>query len=343
MSSTIATGPDLLRVLLVPAFAWAAIRDVRTRRLPGRLWPPLIAIGTLALVWDAIRLAPFETIFGQLFLFQVAVSLLFVAPLGYVFWRLGGFGGADAKALITIAIALPTFPAYTVGSLTVPIVEPALGVFSFTILTNTVILAVVVPLSVTAGNLAAGRLSTAAIFARPVDVETVIDRHGRLFETRSGYTRSGLDLDALRMYLRWRGLSLSALRTDPDRYRDPQSIDETFDPTDGATGVRADSTPSELASSSFEPRDPPSFEPRDPSSIDDPWGAAAFFDSIEGTAYGTDPETLREGLETLAEPDRELVWVSPGFPFIVPMFLGLVVAFVYGDILFGLLGAIGFV
>jgi preflagellin peptidase FlaK len=37
------------------------------------------------------------------------------------------------------------------------------------------------------------------------------------------------------------------------------------------------------------------------------------------------------------------VWVSPGLPFVVPMFVGLLLALTYGDLLFGLLGAVGLV
>jgi len=41
-----ATLPDALRLfVVVPVFAWAALQDVRTRRLPNRLWPPLYAFG----------------------------------------------------------------------------------------------------------------------------------------------------------------------------------------------------------------------------------------------------------------------------------------------------------
>ncbi len=69
-----------------------------------------------------------------------------------------------------------------------------------------------------------------------------------------------------------------------------------------------------------------------PDQIDDPWGAERFLDSIEGSAYGTSPEKLRGGLDLVTT--RESVWISPGIPFLVPMFVGLVVAFVYGDVLF---------
>jgi preflagellin peptidase FlaK len=74
---------------------------------------------------------------------------------------------------------------------------------------------------------------------------------------------------------------------------------------------------------------------------DDLWGAEAFLDEVEGTAYGTTPRKLREGLEVVAEPDRETVWYTPGIPFVVPMFVGLVVALTYGDLLFVLLRALG--
>jgi preflagellin peptidase FlaK len=39
--------------------------------------------------------------------------------------------------------------------------------------------------------------------------------------------------------------------------------------------------------------------------------------------------------------ERDAVLISPGIPFLVPTFLGLVVAFTYGDLLFGLLSAAG--
>ncbi|MFB6304080.1 MAG: A24 family peptidase C-terminal domain-containing protein, partial [Haloferacaceae archaeon] len=75
--------------------------------------------------------------------------------------------------------------------------------------------------------------------------------------------------------------------------------------------------------------------------FDDPWAAERFLDEIEGSAYGTTPETLREGLETVVE--RDTVWISPGIPFLVPTFGGLVVGLTYGDVLFGFLSAAGLV
>ena len=326
-----ASVPDVLRLAVVPVLGWAAWRDVKVRRVPSRTWYPVVVLGAVLLVWDAVGHLSFASAADALFFVRVGISLLLVAPIAYLFWRLGGFGGADAKALIAISVLLPTFPTYFFPGFTLPVAVTTLGVFSMTVLTNTVVLAAAYPLGLLVRNLADGEVTfPVALFGRRIDVSSLPTAHGPLFETPEGFTRSGLDVDALRMYLRWRGTSLAAVQSNPEWARDPGSIDETHDPTDGA--VDEDSDPPT-------PRVDDDFDPdRDP---DDPWGAAAFLDDIEGTAYGTTPEKLRGGLDVVT--DREAVWLSPGIPFIVPMSLGTLVAFVYGDIVFGVLGALGVV
>lgn len=343
MFGTVASLGDGLRLLAVPLLGWAALRDVRTRRVPNWIWYAIGGLGLVLLVADLIALAPFSTAFARLQLFRIAVSVGFVVPLAYAFWRLGGFGGADAKALMALAVLFPTYPAYyppvSVFGTALPPVLPAeptlVGVFSLTVLTNTVLVGALFPVALAARNALAGRRSPVMFLARVVPVAELPDHHGRLFEDRSGITRSGLDVDALRMYLRWRGVSLASVRENPQRYRDPTSVAETFDPTDGAVDPTAvDPTAVEhgpVAGDSDE------FEPT--VDADDPWAAERFLDELEGPSYGTDAETLREGLETVVSEDE--VWLSPGMPFIVPMFVGLVVALTYGDLLFGLLTAIG--
>ncbi|TKX78526.1 A24 family peptidase [Halorubrum sp. SD626R] len=324
-----ATLPDALRLLVVPVFAWAAMRDVRTRRLPNRLWPPLYLFGALLLLWEVAALWPLAGVEGRLFLVRAAISLFFVAPLGYAFWYLGAFGGADAKALIALALVFPTFPAYEIAGSTFPIVGTQLGVFSLTILTNTVLIGLAYPVGLAALNLTRGTVSPTMFLARPVSVDSLPDRHGRLFEDESGVTRGGLDLDALRMYLRWRGITLADLRADPERLRDPDSVGATFDPTDGGThvGPRTDGGVTES-------RD-------EDARGGDPWAAERFLDEIDHGAYGTDADTLRGGLAAVAHADR--VRVSPGMPFVVPMAVGLLVSLTYGDVLFAALAAVGVV
>jgi len=325
------TGPDLLRLLAVPVFGWAAYRDVRTRRVPNRTWYPPAAVGLLALLWDVWRAPAFRQ---DVFALRVVLSLGIVAPLAYLFWRLGGFGGADAKALMVLALLFPVFPTVYLPATPLPVfdatalppVETTLGVFSLTILTNAVLVGVLYPVALGVRNLLAGQAGVVALVGRPVGWDAAERTHGRLLETPEGYTREGLDLDALRMYLRYRGVELADLRADPS-LRDPATLPEVpGDPTDGA--VETDGgVPGASADTSERTVE------------DDPWGAAEFLGDIDHHAYGTTPDQLRDGLDVLVE--RETVWVSPGIPFLVPLFVGLLVGLVYGDILFGLLDVLG--
>jgi len=348
---TLGSVPDLLRLLAVPVFGWTAWKDIRTRRVPNRVWLPLVALGVLALLVETIQVVtggttlPVET---RLFVIRVVISLGLVIPLAYGFWWLGGFGGADAKALITLAILFPTFPTYLLPTIALPVVVPTLGVFSLTILSNTVIAGIVYPFGLAARNALRARFAKTMFIGRPITWQAATTEYGRLLQTPEGFTRRGLDLDALRMYLNWRGATLADLRDDPESHRDPGSLPTTPNPPgDGSIPV-AD------GGSTKESEDPPAGQPDDeaataasakPDRVDpdtgDAWGAEAFLDSIEGTAYGTSPEQLRDSLEVLTTDDE--VWITPGIPFLVPMFFGLLVALTYGDVLYAIIEALGLV
>ena len=338
LAGTVATGPDLLRLVAVPVFAWVAYRDLETRRVSSTVWIPLALLGTILLVWDGwLAWTAGGTVWTYDFLIPTAISVGLVVPIAYLFWWLGGFGGADAKALLVLAVFFPTFPAYTLGSWTLPLETPPLGTFSFTILTNAVLVGIALPIVLAVRNAAAGRIAPVMVVGWPVSWERIPDTHGRLLETPAGLTRGGLDLDALRMYLRWRGLSLDDVREHPDRYRDPATLPvEPNPPTDGAvTADRQTRDDGTYASDAENATLESGSDSATDAAHDDPWGAEAFLDDIQGSAYGTTPETLRDGLEVLAE--ERTVWISPGTPFLVPLFVGLVIALLYGDLLLGTL------
>lgn len=437
--------PDILRLVAVPVLGWAAVRDVRTRRVPNGVWWPLAVLGLLLVGWEAAQL--WNGQFGlRLYLLRLGLSVGIVVPLAYAFWYLGGFGGADAKAFMVLALLFPTFPTYEILGRTLPLVVTDLGVFSLSVLTNTVLVGLVFPLALGVRNLLHGEISWVMLLGHRVPVAELPRRHGTLLETPTGLTSSGLDLDALRMYLRWRGLDLEAIRSEPG-LADPATLPaEPNDPTDGAVsadggilasedaglvpdGGTGDPSDGEQDSDSSEGKpapDPDStddqgqwewidvedrdlaraertvaaddrdregrdvdHEDRDTGERDvdhavrhiddrpvgrdervvvhagrkdageergtdpadreedledsdgDRWGAATFLEDIDSSAYGTTPESLRDGLDVVVE--SETVWVSPGVPFIVPTFVGLVVALTAGDVLFFGLRALGLV
>jgi preflagellin peptidase FlaK len=287
-------------------------------------------LALVCLVWDGwlAYSQPLPPL--RLFALDAALAVGIVVPLAYAFWWSGAVGGADAKAFMVLALLFPSYPTYYLPGVALPLEAGTLRVFPLTVITNTVLVGALYPLALGVRNLLAGRPSKLAFLGLPVGVERTASIPGRLLETPAGFTRNGLDLDALRMYLRWRGLTLEDLRANAAELRDPDSLpDDANPPTDGA--VRTDG--GRAAEGAKHPPDPALAE------YNDPWGAAAFLESLDGDAYGTTPETLREGLDLLAE--RERVWVSPGMPFIVPLVVGLLVALTYGDVLAATLGALG--
>ena len=354
-----ASWPDLLRLASLPVFAWVAYRDVRTRRVPNPTWYPLAALAVLLFAWELgpVLVSGPETLSDRRLLLGTALSVGIVVPLSYGFWLVGGFGGADAKAFFVIALLFPTYPHYALWELGVawlptqlPVVRTTLGVFSLTILSNTVLAAVVYPFVLAARNAVAGRLSPAMFVARPVAAADTVREYGTMLHfddrrlrdvrslsgLRSHLSYRGLDLDALRMYLQYRGLTLEEVRADPDRYRDPATLPaEPNDPGGGVVtdGGDPDTTPSPDAGARGADTHPDE-------EADDPWGADRFLADIEGSAYGTTPAGLRQGLDALTT--AETVWVSPGIPFLVPLFVGLVVSLTVGDALFALFGLAGF-
>jgi preflagellin peptidase FlaK len=230
---------------------------------------------------------------------------------------------------------------YEVAGVVLPLPgnENPLGSFAFTILTNTVLAGVLYPLALFARNAANGEFALPMFLGKRVDAGSVDDRYGTLMGRNDGMTAGSLDLDALRMYLRWRGVSLDAVRGRAGELRDPATLPaEPNDPTDGNLEAHASTTetpaeesdPADASEADRAASDAEESTSDEDDEFADPWGAEAFLEDIEGDAYGTSPASLREGLDTLAASER--VWVSPGIPFVVPMFVGLVLALTVGDL-----------
>ncbi|WP_049898589.1 A24 family peptidase [Halococcus agarilyticus] len=335
---------DLLRLLALPVLGWAAREDLRTRRVPNRTWLPLVALGGALLAAEA------WTVYHgglaterRLFAVRVAVSVGVIAPLGYLFFRLGAFGGADAKALVAICLCFPTPPSYLLPATGVVLpVAATSGAFAVTILTNAALVGAVYPLALAARNALAGRVGRAMAIGRPIAWGEVTRTHGRLLGHANGLT-AGLDLDALRMYLAWRDATLAELRAAPAEGRDPESLPaEPRAPGDGRIDAATDGG-RRATGSADEARIAPDgagagTDRATANEPADPWGAAAFCDDV-ADAYGATPGSLRGALGELTT--AESVWVSPGVPFLVPLFFGLCLALVYGDLLYAGLAAVG--
>ena len=109
---------------------YASWSDYKTREVSNKVW---IILGPLALALTAFQFL----VFDPEHLLTYVLSFAVTSALALLIFYAGGFGGADAKALMCIALALPVYPSYFLP-------QPS-GLFSplfpLTIFTNSVLLA----------------------------------------------------------------------------------------------------------------------------------------------------------------------------------------------------------
>lgn len=134
---------DLMRLIVgVIILGYASYTDIRTRRASNILWLIMGSIGGVLLVVQFFTV-DFEDI---RFLLSIPVMIGFF----YVLFQLRLiFGGADAKALMALAILVPLQPVINGFPL-----YGALPVFIWSIFSNSVVLFLLIPLSLLIFNLA---------------------------------------------------------------------------------------------------------------------------------------------------------------------------------------------
>ncbi|NWF86372.1 prepilin peptidase [Candidatus Bathyarchaeota archaeon] len=113
---------------------YASFSDYKTREVSNKVW---IVFAPLALVLTMVELILYEDATSMLF---YGLSFGLVAAFAFILFYSGGFGGADAKALMCLALALPFYPeGLTPLSGTIsPISEKF---FPITVFSNSVLLA----------------------------------------------------------------------------------------------------------------------------------------------------------------------------------------------------------
>lgn len=161
--------PDLVRILVgVGVLAFAAACDLRWRRAPDACWLTVAGVGAVLLGIEWATTPAFWPIYQPALL---AAGLVFaLAIVGYATGLITG--GADAKALASLAVLapLPLDPAWSV-----PLVSPFPLVL--TSLTNGLLVALAVPLVLLVANLSRGDVDGARTFlAFRTDVDRVDHR-----------------------------------------------------------------------------------------------------------------------------------------------------------------------
>ncbi|MDK2796356.1 MAG: archaeal preflagellin peptidase FlaK [Archaeoglobaceae archaeon] len=141
---------ELAKVLIVLSFLLYACRlDLRSRIVPNRVWKFMLIF---AIPFTAIQiLQSYEFLVAErILLLFMFFGTVFMLLLAYILYRLNFYGGADAKALMCLAVLFPIYPDF--GSF--PIINSGFGVFAFSVLANSVIFAPLIMLVLLFRNLA---------------------------------------------------------------------------------------------------------------------------------------------------------------------------------------------
>lgn len=137
----------LIFALLI--LAYACYSDIRRRSVSNIVWMVMAGVGIAFAGYCAL-------VQGISFLIPLILSAAITVAVSYIFFRLGFFGAADAKALICIAVLFPAQPGFTIFSYNFPLFEASVPLafpFALVVLLNAAVLALAVPISLFFRNL----------------------------------------------------------------------------------------------------------------------------------------------------------------------------------------------
>ena len=118
---------DVLRILICAVFfGYASYLDIKTRRVPNKVWLVMIIIGSPFVAYDLYT-------GGSSHLIRLLASVIPIYVVMYLLFRMGTFGGADAKALIVLSYIIPVYPKLTFSSIKFPVNGTPFGIDPFSL------------------------------------------------------------------------------------------------------------------------------------------------------------------------------------------------------------------
>jgi preflagellin peptidase FlaK len=139
---------EIIKILYtMPFLLYSCYSDLKARRVSNRLWKYMLTLGSVLVFYEISqgRVPYLKALFLSGFIVFVSVYILF---------QLGAFGGGDAKGLIVLSILFPLYPVFSFSGEIYPLFGiPIIGLFTFTILGNALLLTTFVPLGMFCYNL----------------------------------------------------------------------------------------------------------------------------------------------------------------------------------------------
>jgi preflagellin peptidase FlaK len=126
---------DAARILMTSLFLlYASWSDYRIREVSNTVW---IVFAPIAFILTFIRIYILD--FSQLYLYGICFGL--TAAFAMLLFYSGGFGGADSKALMCLALALPFYPVNFLQPFFDMVSPISRNFFPITVFSNSVLLA----------------------------------------------------------------------------------------------------------------------------------------------------------------------------------------------------------
>ncbi|MDD4748846.1 MAG: A24 family peptidase C-terminal domain-containing protein [Methanosarcinaceae archaeon] len=123
----------------LPFLLYASYSDLKHRKVSNRVWKGMLAALFVFVLYEASH-------GGLPYIVQLSYSFFVIFILGYLFFCLGFFGGADAKALIVLSLLIPVYPDIQLLSKHFPLLGlPFHGLFAFTVFENALLFTACVP------------------------------------------------------------------------------------------------------------------------------------------------------------------------------------------------------
>jgi archaeal preflagellin peptidase FlaK len=139
---------EILKILFsMPFLLYSCYSDLKSRRVSNKVWKYMLELGSVFIFYEVLT-------DGVSYLIPLLFSGILVFIVVYILFQLGAFGGGDAKGLIVVSVLFPSYPVFYVSGKIYPLLGlPPIGLFTFTVLGNALLLTTLVPVGMFCYNL----------------------------------------------------------------------------------------------------------------------------------------------------------------------------------------------
>jgi preflagellin peptidase FlaK len=139
---------EILKILFsMPFLLYSCYSDLNSRRVSNKVWKYMLASGSGFVFYEILK-------DGLPYLMPLLLSGVLVFTTVYILFQFGAFGGGDAKGLIVLSILFPSYPVFSFSGKIYPLLGvPPIGIFTFTVLGNALLMTTLVPLGMFGYNL----------------------------------------------------------------------------------------------------------------------------------------------------------------------------------------------